>query len=150
MTKTDPLQEQYRQLTSQIPVEPESVINPSLLQTFVYEYRGQNAIVTINTDEFTAICPWSGLPDFGSLKIEYVPDDLCIELKSLKYYLLSYSRVGIVQEHVANHILNDLVKISMPLWMTINLNYKIRGGLQTTVSVSHNKESGTSKNFFNC
>ena len=150
MTKTDPLQEQYRQLTSQIPVEPESVINPSLLQTFVYEYRGQNAIVTINTDEFTAICPWSGLPDFGSLKIEYVPDDLCIELKSLKYYLLSYSRVGIVQEHVANHILNDLVKICMPLWMTINLNYKIRGGLQTTVSVSHNKESGTSKNFFNC
>ena len=150
MTKTDPLQEQYRQLTSQIPVEPESVINPSLLQTFVYEYQGQNAVVTINTDEFTAICPWSGLPDFGSLKIEYVPDDLCIELKSLKYYLLSYSRVGIVQEHVANHILNDLVKISMPLWMTINLNYKIRGGLQTTVSVSHNKESGTSKNFFNC
>ena len=70
MTKTDPLQDQYRQLTSQIPVEPESVINPSLLQTFVYEYQGQNAVVTINTDEFTAICPWSELPDFGSLKIE--------------------------------------------------------------------------------
>ena len=62
----------------------------------------------IDTDEFTAMCPWTGLPDFGVLTVSYVPDRSCVELKSLKYYLLSYRGVGIVQEHAANRILNDL------------------------------------------
>ena len=91
----------------------------------------------IDSDEFTAVCPLTGLPDFGTLFIKYVPKNLLIELKSLKYYLLSYTNVGIVQEHAANKILNDLIEKYDPVSITIELDYKIRGGLHTVVSVSN-------------
>ena len=94
--------------------------------------------VEIDTDEFTAVCPWTGLPDYGVLTISYIPSDSCIELKSLKYYLLSYRDVGIVQEHAANRILNDLVSVCQPQFMKIKLDYKVRGGLHTVVTVEHN------------
>ena len=104
------LQNQYQGLSDPHP-DPlgESNIKNELLLAFDYEFPGQDVEVIIDTDEFTAICPWTSLPDFGTLVITYVPDKLCIELKSLKYYLLSYTGVGIVQEHVANRILNHLV-----------------------------------------
>ena len=94
-----------------------------------------NTEVIVDTDEFTAVCPWTGLPDYGTLEIAYVPDQNCIELKSLKYYLLSYRDVGIVQEHAVNRILKDLVQVCQPRSMRITLDYKIRGGLHTSVSV---------------
>ncbi len=139
MATIDELQERYQSLEAQVDVKPETSIDPGCLLTFDYDYSGQDAEVAIDTDEFTAVCPWTGLPDYGTLTVCYVPDRSCIELKSLKYYLLSYGGVGIVQEHAANRILNDLVASSDPVRMTVTLDYKIRGGLHTTVTVRYER-----------
>ena len=131
------LKEQYEGLGRGLPVKGEQAVDAQCLLVFSYEYPDQESRVTVETDEFTAVCPWTGLPDYGTLKILYVPGQSCIELKSLKYYLLSYRDVGIVQEHVANRILNDLVAVCQPQSMKITLDYKVRGGLHTTVSVEY-------------
>ncbi len=131
------LQERYQELERRFDVQGEEAIDTECLMAFPYEYQGQETDVAIDTDEFTAVCPWTGLPDFGTLTIRYVPDRLCLELKSLKYYLLSYRSVGVVQEHAANRILKDLVSACQPLRMTLTLDYKTRGGVHTTVTVSH-------------
>ncbi len=110
-------------------------INPAVLETFPYEYPGSGAVVEIATDEFTAVCPWSGLPDFGRLTVRYVPGARVLELKSFKYYLHSYRNVGIYQEHAASRILADLVAAAAPKWMELALDYNIRGGVHTTVRV---------------
>ncbi len=133
------LQQKYESLSQRFDSAPAEGVDPDCLLCFDYEYAGQEAEVAIDTDEFTAVCPWTGLPDYGTLTIRYVPDRLCIELKSLKYYLLSYRNVGIVQEHAANRILNDLVAACKPLRMTVTLDYKVRGGLHTCVTVSYQK-----------
>ena len=133
------LQEKYESLDTRFDVSSEAKIDPTCLMSFEYEYRGQEAEVVIDTDEFTAVCPWTGLPDFGTLTVKYEPDRSCIELKSLKYYLLSYTGVGIVQEHAANRILSDLLKACEPVRMTVGLDYKVRGGLHTTVTVHYSK-----------
>ena len=134
------LKEQYEGLDQELPSKGEEAIDPACLLTFQYEYPHQKSQVEIDTDEFTAVCPWTGLPDYGDLLISYVPGDSCIELKSLKYYLLSYRDVGIVQEHAANRILNDLVAICQPQSMKIVLDYKVRGGLHTAVTVEYSQE----------
>ena len=134
------LKEQYGGLDQELPSKGEEAIDPACLLTFQYEYPNQKSQVEIDTDEFTAVCPWTGLPDYGDLLISYVPGDSCIELKSLKYYLLSYRDVGIVQEHAANRILNDLVAICQPQSMKIVLDYKVRGGLHTAVTVEYGQE----------
>ncbi len=134
------LKTQYEGLDRQLPAKGEEDIDPECLLTFEYEYPERDTEVVIDTDEFTAVCPWTGLPDTGELVITYVPSRSCIELKSLKYYLLSYRDVGIVQEHAANRILNDLVACCHPRRMKIALDYKIRGGLHTTVMVEHRPE----------
>jgi 7-cyano-7-deazaguanine reductase len=115
-------------------VEADERINAARLETFPYEYAGSDAVVAIDTDEFTAVCPWSGLPDFGRLKVRYVPRERVLELKSFKYYLHSYRNVGIYQEHAANRILEDLVAATDPRWMELELDYNIRGGVHTTVT----------------
>ena len=129
------LKEEYEGLDQQLPAKSEEAIDPGLLLTFQYDYPDQDAQVEIDTDEFTAVCPWTGLPDYGTLTISYVPHRSCIELKSLKYYLLCYRDVGIVQEHAANRVLNDLAACCQPKSMVIVLDYKVRGGLHTTVKV---------------
>jgi 7-cyano-7-deazaguanine reductase len=111
---------------------PETV-RAGVLETFPYEYPGSPAVVEIDTDEFTAVCPWSGLPDFGRLLVRYLPKERVLELRSLKYYLLSYRSVGIYQEHAANRILRDLVSVCAPVWMELELDYRTRGGIHTTV-----------------
>ena len=128
---------EYEALNRRFETRPQSAIDPSCLLVFDYEYPERDAEVVIDTEEFTAVCPWNGLPDFGALTVSYVPGASCIELKSLKYYLMSYSQVGIVQEHAANRILEDLVSACRPRRMTVTLDYKPRGGLHTTVTVSH-------------
>jgi 7-cyano-7-deazaguanine reductase len=115
-------------------VQDESEINVGLLETFPYEYPGKEIVINIDTDEFTAVCPWSGLPDFATIKIDYIPRKTCIELRSLKYYLLSYRNIGIYQEHVVNRILNDLVRCAAPKGMKVTADYRIRGGIHTIVS----------------
>ena len=133
------LQERYEQLDTflDLPVQGLEALKPGCLLTFDYEFPGSNAEIAIDTNEFTAVCPWTGLPDQGTLTIRYVPHLRCIELKSLKYYLLSYRSVGIVQEHAANRILNDLVKVCDPVSMSLVLDYQVRGGLHTVVSVAY-------------
>ena len=139
MATIESLQQEYEELDRRLYSRPESEIDSGCLLTFDYEYAGQDAEVVIDTQEFTAVCPWTGLPDFGTLTISYVPDCECIELKSLKYYLRSYREVGVVQEHAANRILNDLVAACRPLRMTITLDYNVRGGLHATVTARHEK-----------
>src|SRR6266513_768055 len=114
--------------------DPEAV-RPDLLETFPYEYSGSPATVEISTDEFTTVCPWSGLPDFGTVAIRYLPRERVLELRSFKYYLLSYRSVGIYQEHAANRILQDLVRACAPEWMELDLDYRVRGGIRTIVRV---------------
>lgn len=131
------LKEQYEGLDRRVDIRQEAAIDTECLMAFEYDYPGQEAEVSVDTDEFTAVCPWTGLPDYGTLTITYVPGESCIELKSLKYYLLSYRDVGIVQEHAANRILNDLVACCRPRRMRVALDYKIRGGIHTEVSVAY-------------
>ena len=119
------------------PFTGEDSITPDVLETFPYEYAGRDAVVEISTDEFTAVCPYSGLPDFGSLTVRYRPGEACIELKSFKYYLTSYRNVGVYQEHAANRVLDDLVRCCSPRWMEVVLDYRLRGGIHTVVTVEH-------------
>lgn len=112
-------------------------LTPDVLETFPYEYPARDALVEIATDEWSCVCPFSGLPDFGTLTIRYLPSDACIELKSLKYYLTSFRNVGVYQEHAANRVLEDLVACCRPKWMEVVLDYRLRGGLHTVVTVTH-------------
>ncbi|MDC0035365.1 preQ(1) synthase [Chloroflexi bacterium] len=139
MPSIEELQTAYEALDDKIETVSEDSINSELLIAFDYAYPGSKSKVRIHTEEFTAVCPWTGLPDFGTLTIEYTPSKLCIELKSLKYYLMGFTGVGIVQEHAANRILKDLVNCSQPEEMDVELEYKVRGGITTKVSVSHKK-----------
>jgi 7-cyano-7-deazaguanine reductase len=113
--------------------EPASSIDAAVLETFPYEYPGETETITIDTNEFTAVCPYSGLPDFGTIRVVYLPARAIIELRSLKYYLFSYRNVGIYQEHVVNRVLRDLVRCCAPRWMRVEVDYNIRGGVHTTV-----------------
>lgn len=114
-------------------------IDKEVLETFEYEYKGKPIEIVITTDEFTSVCPWSGLPDFAKLTIKYIPDEKCIELKSLKYYLHSYRNVGIFYEHVINRILEDLVNVCNPVRMEVIAEFTVRGGLKTTVRAEYIK-----------
>ena len=117
-------------------VGPEAV-RPDFLETFAYEYPGCESDIAISTDEWNCVCPFSGLPDFGTLTVRYVPDRLCLELKSLKYYLTSFRSVGIYQEHAVVRLLDDLVAACRPRRMEVELDYRVRGGLHTVVRVAY-------------
>lgn len=119
------------------PFEGVEALTPDILETFAYEYAGRDAMVEIATDEWSCVCPFSGLPDFGNISVRYLPSDVCIELKSYKYYLTSFRNVGIYQEHAANRVLDDLVACCRPKWMEIVLDYRLRGGIHTVVTVEH-------------
>jgi len=88
-------------------------------------------LVVYDTEEFTFVCPWTGLPDFARLVIRYIPARSLVELKSLKYYLTSYRNVGILQEHAVNRILQDLVQLLDPVSMVVEAEYRERGGIKT-------------------
>ena len=136
------LRQQYEDLDRQVLIKGEEAIDAECLLAFEYEYPEQASEVSVDTDEFTAVCPWTGLPDYGTLLISYVPSRSCIELKSLKYYLLSYRDVGIVQEHAVNRILKDLTALCQPRSMKVTLDYKIRGGIHTSVTVEYSPPQG--------
>jgi 7-cyano-7-deazaguanine reductase len=114
-------------------------VNNGILVAMDYEYIGKDVEIIIETDEFTCLCPWSGLPDFASVKITYVPDKLCVELKSLKLYLQSYRNVGIVHESVVNQVLGDLVKLLSPKSLSAEAVFNLRGGIKTTVRTDYKK-----------
>jgi 7-cyano-7-deazaguanine reductase len=118
----------------------EDAIDTGVLETIDFQYQGSQTNIVYETEEFTCVCPWTGLPDFGNLAVRYVPDHKLIELKSLKYYLLSYRNVGIIQEHVVNHVLNDLVKLVKPFSMTVEAEYRERGGIASRVEASYQRK----------
>ena len=108
-------------------------IKPELLESMPYQYEGKAIDVNIQTDEFTCLCPWTGLPDFALLKISYIPAKSVVELKSLKMYLQSFRMVGIVHESAVNRIADDLIKTIKPKKLIVEMEFGLRGGLKTTV-----------------
>jgi len=112
-------------------IESEEAIDLDVLEAIPFDYPGSATELVYETEEFTCVCPWSGLPDFARLVIRYVPGKTLVELKSLKYYLTSYRNVGILQEHAVNRILNDLVQLIRPVSMVVESEYKERGGIKT-------------------
>ena len=107
--------------------QDESGIRPELLETI--DYDGNKQEILYDTDELSAVCPFSGLPDYGMLSIGYIPNKKIIELKSLKYYITSFRNVGIYQEALTNRIYNDLFKLLDPEFMRIETDYNVRGGI---------------------
>ncbi|MBE9482786.1 MAG: NADPH-dependent 7-cyano-7-deazaguanine reductase QueF [Chloroflexi bacterium] len=123
----------------QLDIQNEEAIDFAVLEAIPFDYAGSATEVVYETEEFTFVCPWTGLPDFARLVIRYVPDHSLVELKSLKYYLISYRSVGILQEHAVNRILQDLVQLLEPLSMVIEADYKVRGGLRTKATSRYEK-----------
>jgi len=107
------------------------------LETFPNPKPGRAYTIRFQCPEFTCLCPRTGQPDFATIGIEYVPAELCIELKSLKLYLWSYRMEGAFHEAVVNQILDDLVAAANPVQMTVTGAFLVRGGIETTVIASH-------------
>ena len=112
---------------------PEAIA-AEVLETF--PYAGPRQQIVTETSEFSAVCPYSGLPDYARLTICYTPGDRCVELKSLKYYITSYRSVGIYQEHATARIAEDLFQALTPEQLVVTTVYNIRGGFETTCTVS--------------
>ncbi len=124
-------------------IEKEDAIDTAVLETLPFEYPGSATEVVYSTNEFTSVCPWTGLPDFALLTIRYVPDRTLVELKSLKYYLTSFRNVGILQEHAVNRVLNDLIKLLDPVSMTVDGDYGERGGIRTKATARYERKGST-------
>ena len=109
------------------------------------KYPDRDYVIKIDIPEFTCICPKTGLPDFAIITIQYIPDFLCVELKSLKYYTIYYRNIGIFNENVVNKFLDDLIDVTHPRWMEIVGEFNSRGGIKTTVRAEYKREglSGT-------
>ena len=112
----------------------------TVLETFDNQYPGREYTIEIVCPEFTSVCPKTGQPDFGRLTISYVPQEKCVELKSLKLYLQQYRNEGIFYEHVTNRILDDLVAVVRPRRMTLTAAFTPRGGITTTVTATFGVE----------
>ncbi len=97
----------------------------------------RNYTISINVPEFTSVCPKTGLPDFGTITIDYIPDQLCLELKSLKYYFLSFRNKGIFYEAVTNRILDDMVAFCKPRHMEITAEFTPRGAISSTIHAEY-------------
>jgi 7-cyano-7-deazaguanine reductase len=101
------------------------------IETWPNQFPGYEIVV--DDPEFTSVCPKTSLPDFGNIVIRYVPDRLCLELKSLKEYLQSYRNLGIFQENVVNQVLEDVVRWAKPVWAEVKGEFRPRGGIATVV-----------------
>jgi 7-cyano-7-deazaguanine reductase len=113
--------------------------NPSskILETFQNQYPGRDYVVEYVFNEFSSLCPKTGQPDFAVIKVEYIPDKLCIETKSLKLYFLAYRQYGSFMETITNKILEDCVEGCSPRWMKITSNFNARGGTLINVEAEH-------------
>lgn len=111
------------------------------LDTFGYEFPGNEIWVEFEIPEFTAICPFSDFPDFATIKLKYVPNERCIELKSLKMYINSFRDVKVFHEHVVNMIVQDFVKACDPLKVEIEGDFNVRGNIKTVVRASYAKST---------
>ena len=111
------------------------------LDTFINPEPGRDYTISIKLPEFTCLCPVTGQPDFATLHIRYIPDQLCVELKSLKLYIWSYRDEGAFHEAVTNQILSDLVTAVSPRYMKLTADFNVRGGMYTSVTAEHKKET---------
>src|SRR5690606_11127992 len=112
------------------------------LDTFAYEYPGRKIWIDFEMPEFTAICPFSDFPDFAVIRLSYVPNERCIELKSLKLYINSFRNVKIFHEHVINLILEDFVAACDPLQVKIEGDFHVRGNIKTVVRARYRCKAG--------
>jgi 7-cyano-7-deazaguanine reductase len=110
------------------------------LETFANPARSRDYRIHMEIPEFTCVCPMTGQPDFATLVLDYVPDRLCVELKSLKLYIWSYRDEGTFHEAVTNRILDDLVRASAPRLMRLEARFNVRGGITTSVVAEHRKK----------
>ena len=124
---------------------------PELLETFANPYANRDYEIQMDCEEFTSLCPMGGVesdasdlellqggaPDFGTIRITYMPGDLCIELKSLKFYLWSFRNEGIFYERAVNRILDDLVDSVKPKWMKVVGDFNVRGGIKSVITATH-------------
>jgi 7-cyano-7-deazaguanine reductase len=111
------------------------------LETFPNKHPGRRYTVTLETSEFTCVCPMTGQPDFATITIRYIPDQKIVESKSLKLYLWSYRNEGVFHEHVTNQILDDLVEALDPISCEVTGAFNVRGGIALTVEAKYEKAS---------
>jgi 7-cyano-7-deazaguanine reductase len=111
------------------------------IETWQNHFRSYE--ILIDDPEFTSVCPKTGLPDFGVLTIRYMPNETCLELKSLKEYLFHYRNLGIFQENIVNQVLDDVVKACNPVWAIIKGDFRPRGGISTIVEARYPRPEPT-------
>jgi 7-cyano-7-deazaguanine reductase len=109
------------------------------LETFPNPQLERDYEIDIHCPEFTSLCPKTGLPDFGEIRITYIPDRTCLELKALKYYMIEFRNKGIFYEAVTNQILDDLVAVCQPRRMRVVGDFSVRGGIKTSVTATYEK-----------
>lgn len=124
----------YEGLQSHIPT-----LKTPPIEVFQNVYEGKDYKIEFTIPEFTAICPKTGLPDFGILEITYIPDKHCVELKSLKEYILFFRNIGIFHENVVNKVMEDFIEHIKPTYMKIRGDFNIRGGIKTVVTREYNR-----------
>lgn len=120
---------------------PREEMNLYPLDTFAYEYPGRKIWIEFEMPEFTAICPFSDFPDFATIRLRYVPNQRCVELKSLKLYINSFRDIKIFHEHVINVILEDFVKACDPLKVEIVGDFNVRGNIKTVVRAKYRRKT---------
>ena len=118
-----------------------------ILEVFTNQYPNRDYTIYHEAPEFTSLCPKTGQPDFATITVEYIPDQLCIELKSLKFYLNSYRNDGIYFESATNKILDDLVEACQPRYMRITAEFNVRGGISSTIEAEYSKEDYYTENY---
>ena len=120
-----------------MPESSDSAPSTSVLETFENPNPARDYTIRITVPEFTCLCPRTGQPDFATLRLEYVPDRLCVELKSLKLYVWSFREQGVFHEAVTNRMLDDLASLLDPRFMRLSAEFNVRGGIYTTVVAEH-------------
>jgi 7-cyano-7-deazaguanine reductase len=120
-----------------------------LLETFENKFPNRDYTIIHTAPEFTSLCPKTGQPDFATIEIDYIPDKLCIELKSLKLYLNSYRNDGVYFESVTNRILEELVKVCSPRYMLVTAEFNVRGGISSVIEAEYESEDVWGDETFN-
>ncbi|MBU0467556.1 MAG: preQ(1) synthase [Candidatus Omnitrophica bacterium] len=107
------------------------------IEVWENKYQDRDYIIELEVPEFTCICPKTGLPDFGEIRVEYSPSKVCVELKSFKLYIVAFRDIGIFHEHLVNRIMDDIIKAADPSWIRVEGVMNPRGGIQTTVEAEY-------------
>jgi 7-cyano-7-deazaguanine reductase len=122
-----------------------SGIDAPLPKLECFRNQFKNYEITISIPEYTSVCPRTGIPDFGTITIRYIPDEWCVELKSLKTYMLAYRNVGIFYENAVNRILRDLVKVCKPVQAMVTGEFNVRGGMRSVIEASYPSKNRSKK-----